>query len=43
MQDEELSRVCSEIYYKHKKALDLIFENIPDANNDLFESLPYAG
>jgi hypothetical protein len=39
MQDEELSRVCSEIYYKHKKALDLIFENIPDANNDLFESL----
>lgn len=39
MQDEELSKVCSEIYYKHKKALDLIFENIPDASNDLFDSL----
>ncbi len=28
--DERLAKICAEIYYKHKKALDLIFDNKPD-------------
>ena len=28
--DERLVQICAEIYAKHKKALDLIFENRPD-------------
>lgn len=28
--DERLVQICTEIYAKHKKALDLIFENRPD-------------
>ena len=28
--DERLVQICAEIYAKHKKALDLIFENKPD-------------
>lgn len=28
--DEELARVCAEIYAKHRRALDLIFEKRPD-------------
>ena len=28
--DVELKRICAEIYAKHQKALDLIFENKPD-------------
>ena len=28
--DEKLARICAEIYAKHQKALDLIFENKPD-------------
>jgi hypothetical protein len=28
--DERLIKICSEIYAKHQKALDLIFENKPD-------------
>ena len=28
--DERLAQICAEIYAKHKKALDLIFENRPD-------------
>ena len=30
MGDERLVQICAEIYAKHKKALDLIFENKPD-------------
>lgn len=30
MGDERLVQICAEIYAKHKKALDLIFENRPD-------------
>lgn len=28
--DEKLARICAEIYAKHQRALDLIFENKPD-------------
>lgn len=28
--DERLAKICAEIYAKHQKALDLIFENRPD-------------
>ncbi|WP_173915970.1 PD-(D/E)XK nuclease family protein [Halobacillus sp. Marseille-Q1614] len=37
--DEELERVCREIYYKHKKALDLIFEYKPDIYSDIAKDL----
>lgn len=30
MGDERLARICQEIYAKHQKALDLIYENRPD-------------
>ena len=30
MGDERLARICAEIYAKHQKALDLIYENRPD-------------
>ena len=33
--DEELTRVCSEIYAKHKRALDIIYEHRPDLNSEL--------
>lgn len=33
--DEKLARICAEIYAKHQKALDLIFENRPDRTSDL--------
>ncbi len=33
--DEELARICAEIYAKHQKALDLIFENKPDKAAEL--------
>lgn len=35
--DERLAKICSEIYAKHQKALDLIFENKPDKAMDLAE------
>lgn len=37
--DEELENVCREIYYKHKKALDLIFEYKPDIYSDIANNL----
>ncbi|MCP3027027.1 PD-(D/E)XK nuclease family protein [Halobacillus sp. A5] len=37
--DEELERICREIYYKHKKALDLIFEHKPDTYSDIANDL----
>lgn len=33
--DEKLAQICAEIYAKHQKALDLIFENRPDKASDL--------
>ena len=33
--DEKLARICAEIYAKHQKALDLIFENRPDRASQL--------
>lgn len=35
--DERLAQICSEIYAKHQKALDLIFENKPDRASDVAE------
>ena len=35
MGDEKLAQICAEIYAKHQKALDLIFENRPDRASDL--------
>ena len=33
--DERLAQICAEIYTKHKKALDLIYENKPDRAADV--------
>ena len=33
--DERLAKICAEIYNKHQKALDLIFENRPDRASDV--------
>jgi len=33
--DERLAQICAEIYVKHQKALDLIFENKPDRASDV--------
>lgn len=35
--DAKLARICAEIYAKHQKALDLIFENRPDRASQLAE------
>lgn len=35
--DERLSQICTEIYAKHQKALDLIFENKPDRASAIAE------
>ena len=35
--DENLARICAEIYAKHQKALDLIFENRPDRASEVAE------
>lgn len=35
MEDSELQKVCREIYYKHQKALDLIFEYKPDIYSNI--------
>lgn len=39
MKDEELMKICSDIYLKHKQALDLIYDNLPDSSYGLFEVL----
>ena len=33
--DEKLAQICAEIYAKHQKALDLIYENRPDRASEL--------
>ena len=35
--DERLAKICAEIYSKHKRALDLIYENKPDRASDIAE------
>ena len=35
--DEKLAQICRQIYTKHQKALDLIFENKPDKASDVAE------
>lgn len=37
--DEELTRVCAEIYAKHQRALDLIFENRPNLSSMVAEMI----
>ena len=33
--DERLAQICADIYAKHQKALDLIYENRPDRAADI--------
>ena len=33
--DNNLAQICEKIYYKHQKALDLIFDNLPDLGSQL--------
>lgn len=35
--DEKLTQICAEIYARHQRALDLIFENKPDRASDIAE------
>lgn len=35
--DERLAKICADIYAKHQKALDLIYENKPDRASDTAE------
>jgi hypothetical protein len=35
--DERLAKICAEIYTKHKRALDLIYENKPDKASEVAE------
>lgn len=37
MGDERLAKICAEIYNKHKRALDLIFDNKPDRASEVAE------
>ena len=39
MTDEDLMKICRRIYYKHKKALDLIYEYKPDIVSEISEYL----
>ncbi len=39
VQDEKLIKICSEIYAKHQRALDLIFENVTDKTAKLMEAV----
>lgn len=35
VEDRELKELCRKIYYKHKEAFDLIFENLPDTKSEI--------
>lgn len=37
VEDQELAEICQRIYSKHRRALDLIYENRPDKASALFE------
>ena len=39
VKDENLEKLCTEIYFKHKQALDLIFEYKPDIHSDISNKL----
>lgn len=39
VKDENLEKLCTEIYFKHKRALDLIFEYKPDIHSDISNKL----
>lgn len=39
VRDEEMERICRDIYYKHRKALDLIYEYKPDVFSDISSAL----
>jgi len=39
MDDMKLQEICSKIYFKHKQALDLIFENKPDIRDLIYTAL----
>lgn len=36
VEDSEIKKICREIYKNHKKALDLIIENKPDRDNEIY-------
>lgn len=37
--DKELEKICGDIYARHKRALDLIFEYKPDIYKDIYDKL----
>ena len=37
MEDKDLKELCKKIYYKHKEAFDLIFDNKPDIQSEISE------
>ena len=39
MENDELKELCKKIYYKHKKALDILIDNIPDINSRIYEEI----
>lgn len=39
MDDKKLQEICSRIYFKHKQAFDLIFENKPDIRDMIYAAL----
>ena len=39
VKDDELIKICEDIYRKHKVALDLIFENRPDIYSNISQSI----
>lgn len=42
MEDQELKNVCNKIYEKHKKALDLIFDNCERGNGRYYSAIKAA-
>ena len=39
MSDSEIAELCRQIYRRHQRALDLIFEHRPDLQKDLADKL----
>jgi len=37
--DNELEKICQDVYYKHQKALDLIFQYKPDIYSEIVDTL----
>ena len=38
LEDEDLARICRDIYAKHRRALDLIYENLPETTSELADA-----